>query len=264
MDNLCNICNTTVIPTTNSFLTTYNLCQKNICLKCTDITFLSSNTNDGITWTCLSCRSENRENIDRFFEDITEKLSSIESSLSNLAGTSAVANSKPPSFSEIVQSSPSMHTIKISEDNKEKNYRQLNHIIHGVSKLINGDEFVKELFSIHLKTDIKPSSIKRIGSPGINNYNLIRIRYTSDTDKAQISSSLKFLKTAPSKFKKIRTADDLAFEDQTKLRKLRNEATELNKANEDSTLKHVVHYNRIPVNNCFENIVLKTCIYLYI
>ena len=45
-----------------------------------------------------------------------------------------------------------MHTIKVAEDNKEKNYRQLNHIIHGVSNLINGDEFVKELFSIHLKT----------------------------------------------------------------------------------------------------------------
>ena len=142
-----------------------------------------------------------------------------------------------------------MHTIKVAEDNKEKNYRQLNHIIHGVSNLINGDEFVKELFSIHLKTDIKPSSIKRIGSPGINNSNLIRIRYTSYTDKAQISSSLKLLKTAPSKFKKIRIADDLTFEDQIKLRKLRDEATELNNANEDSTLKHVVHYNRISKNH---------------
>ena len=228
MDNLCNLCDTTIIPTTNSFLTKCNLCQKNICLKCTDITlesgkFLSSNTNDGITWTCLS-RSENRENIDRRFENINEKLSSIESSLSNLAGTYAVANSKPPSFSEIVQSSLSMHTIKVAEDNKEKNYRQLNHIIHGVSNLINGDEFVKEFSSIHLKTDIKPSSIKRIRSPGINNSNLIRIRYTSDTDKAQISTSLKLLKTAPSKFKKIRIADDLTFEYQTKIRKLRDEA----------------------------------------
>ena len=170
MDNLCNLCDTTVIPTTNSFLTKCNLCQENICLKFTDLTlksgkFLSSNTNGGITWTCLSCRSENRENIDRRFEDINEKLSSIESSLSNLAGTSAVANSKPPSFSEIVQSSLSMHTIKVAEDHKEKNYRQLNHIIHGVSNLINGDEFVKEVFSIHLKTDIKPSSINALDPP---------------------------------------------------------------------------------------------------
>ena len=164
---MCNLCDTTVIPTTNSFLTKCNLCQKNICLKCTDLSlksgkFISSNTNDGITWTCLSCRYENHENIDRRLEDINEKLPSIESSLSNLAGTYAVANSKPPSFSESVQSSLSMHTIKVAEDNKDKNYRQLNHIIHGVSNLINGDEFVKELFSIHLKTEIKPSSITRI------------------------------------------------------------------------------------------------------
>ena len=103
--------------------------------------------------------------------------------------------------------------------------------------------------SIHLKTDIKPSSITRIGSPGINNYNLIRIRYTSYTDKAKISSSLKLLKTAPSKFKKIRIAYDLTFEDQNKLRKLRDEATELNNDNEDSTLKHVVHYNHISKNH---------------
>ena len=173
MDNLCNLCDTTVIPSTNSFLTKFNLCQKNICIKCTDLSLKSgkfvSNTNDGITWTCLSCRYENRENIDRRFEDINEKLSSIESSLSNIAGTSAVANSKPPSLSEIVQSSLSMHTIKVAEENKEKNYRQLNHITHGVSRSINGDKFVKELVSIHLKTDIKPSSIKSIGSPGINN-----------------------------------------------------------------------------------------------
>ena len=32
MDNLCNLCDTTVIPTINSFLTKCNLCQKNICL----------------------------------------------------------------------------------------------------------------------------------------------------------------------------------------------------------------------------------------
>ena len=57
------------------------------------------------------------------------------------------------------------------------------------------------------------------------------------------------LKTAPSKFKKIRIADDLTFEDQTKLRKLRDETTELNNANEDSTFKHVVHYNRISKNH---------------
>ena len=102
----------------------------------------------------------------------------------------------------------------------------------------------KNFSSINLKTDIKPSRIQRIGSPGKNNSNIIRIRYTSDTDEAKISSSLKLLKTAPSKFNKIRIADDLTFEDQTKYRKLRDEATELNNANEDLILKHVVHYTK--------------------
>ena len=103
MANLYNLCDTTVIPSTNSFLTKCNLYQKNIFLKCTDLSlksskFLSSNTNDDITWTCLSYLSENRENINMRFEDINEKLSSLESSLSNLAGTS-VAYSKLPSCS---------------------------------------------------------------------------------------------------------------------------------------------------------------------
>ena len=136
----------------------------------------------------------------------------------------------------------------MAQDDKDKLQRQKNHIIHDVENSIYANEFVKELFLDHLKTDIKPTSIKRIGTPNKNKSNLIQIKYSLDTDKITISSSLRLLKNAPPKFKSIRISDDLTFADQIKLRKLRDEASERNISNTDESIKYVVHYDRISKN----------------
>ena len=86
---------------------------------------------------------------------------------------------------------------------------------------------------------------------------LCLIRYKNKEDKDTINNSLKLLKTAPTPFKHLRISDDLTIEKQIELRKLIKEAKEMNEAETDKELKHVVHYNRFSKNHFIASIKIR-------
>ena len=71
-------------------------------------------------------------------------------------------NNPSNTFTDIVKETLIEHKKEQNNLNNEKQYRELNHIIHGANNDIKEVELVTTLLKAHLNVNIEPASVKRI------------------------------------------------------------------------------------------------------
>ena len=248
MSNTCFTCNTNIIPSTNSLLTSCMSCLTLFCINCEDLTikiakFYNSNNNPGCIWNCTKCRKQHSA------KSISVKLDQIENTLVEIINNSKPRSSTPiESFSSILKSELKQHTTNIMISDRDKEYRKYNHILHGVDDSIEATTFVEILFSCHLKSSIKPITVKRIAqkNQSVKKLSLICIRYNSESDKISISQKLKKVMYAPDKY--ITISNDLTLNEQSELKEKSIEANKLNEENPSNDEIHRVLYDTQSTN----------------
>ena len=249
--NLCHSCDK---KTYNAVLSC-DSCNHWFCPDChklskETIKVLENNDSKFVKWFCGSCgpKITDMMSLSSKLDDVLTRVDKISSAKSTSTATTtseskmsyseATSNNITKKISKIVHNSITNHSNYVADLEK----RSVCHILHGVPDESDPSLFVNELFKTTLQTEIIPSNCTRLGkiNPSYStSKRIIRITYSSLSDKELIISKLNLLKSSPH-FRVIRFSDDLNSEQRKELKEARELATTRNTQENDVNVKHVV------------------------
>lgn len=235
---------------TNDAVLSCDLCDHWICADCHNLSaevvkMLEDNASKFVMWFCSTCGPKTSEKF-----KVSSKLDDIINLVKAIPTSQPIVNVKPTSdpplysqvastkISNIVHKSITNHSNYIADLER----RSTCHILHGVPDESDASVFVNDLFKNTLKSDIKPTSITRLGTTNTTfsiSKRIIRIVYSSIDEKNAITSTFKLLKSSPH-FRSIRFSDDLNSEQQHELKECIKLAATRNSQETDVNIKHVV------------------------